>query len=261
MALGGAGVVAWCGWVSAYRRTTTAAVVTWAVTFIALVVTDVVLARSGRRKGHGLAGPLMPPLMPSSMPPPAPPSARWPSLHPWPRPGRDGARATLWGASPWLVLVLAALVWEVLGIDTGRRTPHLTISALAAAYRPLNAALLFVWMMVGLAYGAVRLWPPEPARADAGSGGSGRRPGQPGAGRRLAVWLVPALLLPASRAAGVAFWLAWVTACVCVDQVGRRSAGVVPTFDELLRFATRPAWANVLAIAAWSYAGWHLFAF
>lgn len=256
MVLGGAGVVAWCGWVSAYQRATTPAVLTWVVTFIAIVVTDVVLARSGRRKGHCLAQPLTSPPQP-----PTPPPARWPSRHPWPRPGRNGARATLWGVSPWLVLVLAALVWEVLGIDTGRRTPHLTISALAAAYRPLNAALLFVWMMVGLAHGAVRAWPPEPAPADEGSGGSGRRPGQPGAGRSLTVWLVPALLLPASRGAGVAFWLAWVTACACVDQVGRRSAGAIPTFDELLRFATRPAWANVLAIAAWSYAGWHLFAF
>ena len=53
-----------------------------------------------------------------------------------------------------------ALAWDVLGIDTGPHQYHLTISALAQAYRPLNAALLLVWMLVGVGYEAARVRAP-----------------------------------------------------------------------------------------------------
>jgi hypothetical protein len=48
------------------------------------------------------------------------------------------------GVAPWLGFIVVIVAWEVLGIDTGPNQYHLTISALAQAYRPLNAALLLV---------------------------------------------------------------------------------------------------------------------
>ena len=73
-----------------------------------------------------------------------------PDRPPWPRPGRGGAGPALRGVAPWLGLTLVVVAWEVLGIDTGPHQYHLTISALAQAYRPLNAALLLVWVLVGI---------------------------------------------------------------------------------------------------------------
>ena len=60
------------------------------------------------------------------------------------------------GVAPWILLVVVALAWDVLGIDTGPHQYHLTISALAQAYRPLNAALLLTWMLAGVGYEAAR---------------------------------------------------------------------------------------------------------
>lgn len=262
-----AAVLAWCGWVSGYHRSTAPAEVTWTVSLAAVVAVDIVLwRRLGRGGGTtSLVGP-------------------WPSRQPWPRPGRGGAGPALVGTLPWLALVIVALAWEILGLDTGRHVAHLTISALAQAYRPLNAALLLVWIGVGIAYGVITATRPS-APAD------GSRPPTPAGGDRpagqLATWPVapvvalgalgrtaghgtvapvtaparlPALLLPHTPVDGVAFWLAWVAAWVVVDQAARRSAARVPTFDEFLRFITRPAWANTLLVVAWAYAGWHLFA-
>ena len=53
-------------------------------------------------------------------------------------------------------LIVVVLAWEILGIDSGPHQYHLTISALAQAYRPLNAALLLVWVLIGIGYEAAR---------------------------------------------------------------------------------------------------------
>ena len=63
---------------------------------------------------------------------------------------------------PWLILVLVAVAWDVLGIDTGPHQYHLTISALAQAYRPLNAALVLFWILAGVGYEMARVVP-QPA--------------------------------------------------------------------------------------------------
>ena len=83
-----------------------------------------------------------------------------PARDPWPRIDRGGPGPALRGVAPWLMLLLVTLAWDVLGIDTGPHQYHLTISALAQAYRPLNAALLLVWMLVGIGYEAARVRAP-----------------------------------------------------------------------------------------------------
>lgn len=247
--------LAWCGWVSGYHRTTTPAVATWSVTLGVVVAVDVALWWRGRR--HRTA--------------PRAAGGRWPSAVPWPRPGRGGAGPAFVGTLPWLLLVVVATAWEFLGLDTGRRVAHLTVSALAQAYRPFNAALLLVWIFVGIAYGVARGLAPaagadpvsrSPASGPAPAHGGPPRTPPSGAGGTLAglTMPVPALLLPNAPDAGVAFWLVWVAVWVVVDQAARRSGGRIPSFDEFLRFITRPAWANALLVVAWGYAGWHLFA-
>ncbi|MGB7053066.1 MAG: hypothetical protein WBG41_15990 [Acidimicrobiales bacterium] len=71
---------------------------------------------------------------------------------------------------------------------------------------------------------------------------------------------MPALLLPASRPAGVAFWISLVGATVLVDLAARRSGGRLANTEEFLRFITTPPAANVLLVVAWTYAGYHIFA-
>jgi hypothetical protein len=235
---------AWCGWASGFHRTTTGAQVTWLVTAGAIAAFDIALwhrARAGR------AGPCL-----------------RPALDPWPRPGRGGTRRALLGVAPWLVFIVLIVAWEVLGIDTGPRRYHLTISALAQAYRPLNAALLLIWVLVGLGYEAARL------RAPLG-GPNGRRPAEPpktggGAAFAMAVGSTRAnhgttgLLLPQRPGIGVAFWVAVPVVAVLIDAAARHSAGRRATAEEFVRFVSTAWPANVALIAAWGFAGYHLFA-
>jgi hypothetical protein len=196
---------------------------------------------------------------------------RRPALHlapadgPWPRPGHGGGRRALLGIAPWLAITLVVVVWEALGIDTGTHEPHLTISALAQAFRPLDAALLLVWILVGIGYGAARARAPLPAaserrepRAVGPLAGAGGMQGAATAGHHPAV--VPALLLPQSRAVGVAFWIAVIVALGLVDLWARSSGGRLATAEEFARLVSGPTLANIALIAAWTFAGWHLFA-
>ncbi len=164
---------------------------------------------------------------------------------------------------------MVVLAWEVLGIDTGTHQPHLTISALSQAYRALHAALLLVWILVGLGYGAARARTPRPAPpGPAGSPDSAPstenppRAGPPAAGVFLLASSphVPALLLGDSRAVGVAFWIAVIGAAAVVDLVARRSGGRVADGEELLGLIGGSRVGNAVAIVVWTYAGWHLFA-
>jgi hypothetical protein len=238
-------VCGWCGWVSAYHRRSAAAEITWLVTLGAVLSFDLALWR-GRTNG------------------------RWglrlrPAGDPWPRPGRGGNGPALRGVLPWLALLVVALAWDVLGIDSLPHQYHLTISALAQAYRPLNAALLLVWIIVGIGYEAARV------RAPIGDGESTRDDPEPqGPEHRgaLAAALgplgiqhgTPALLLPQSPPVGIAFWLTIPILAVLIDTVARRSAGYAPTAEEFVRFISTSRLANLALIAAWAFAGYHLFA-
>ncbi|MGO9334874.1 MAG: hypothetical protein ACLQCU_12655 [Acidimicrobiales bacterium] len=53
------------------------------------------------------------------------------------------------GAALWLVVILVAAVWDVLGLLTPPGQHHLTLSALALAYRPLHALLFACWLAIG----------------------------------------------------------------------------------------------------------------
>jgi hypothetical protein len=249
LVLGGAAVAlcAWCGWASVYHRSTGPAETTWAFSLAAVLAVDLALWRGRRRMRLG-----------------------WrlqPVAEPWPRPGRGGRWLALRGLAPWIILFAVALAWDVLGLDTGPHEYHLTISALAQAYRPLNAALLLVWMLVGIGYAAARARTPigtegipaSPIKAD---------PERPAPGTALGAGVVtlgghpvvPGLLLPSSPAAGVAFWIAVPIAALLVDLAARRSHGRVARAEELARFVSTPLAANVALIAVWVFAGYHLFA-
>lgn len=240
--IAGIALCAWCGWVSGYHRTTVAAEITWGVSLGTVLLVDVALWRgkTGRRLGWRLE----------------------PARDPWPRIGRGGPGLALRGVGPWLALVLVALAWDVLGIDTGPHQYHLTISALAQAYRPLNAALLLVWMLVGIGYGAARV------RAPVGSGGDAEDPPIPQSGGALAAAMAlpavhpatPSLLLPSSPPVGVAFWVAVPLAAVLIDLLARHSEGRMANAEEFLRFVSTSRLARIALVAAWGFAGYHLFA-
>jgi hypothetical protein len=106
-----------CGWVSGLHRTTVAAEVTWAVTIIAVIAVDVALwrGRTGRPTSWHVEA----------------------ATEPWPRHGSGGSAPALVGVAPWLALTAVALAWGVLGIDTGPRRYHLTISARRVGFRRL----------------------------------------------------------------------------------------------------------------------------
>lgn len=192
------------------------------------------------------------------------------ATEPWPRAGRGGGRMALRGAAPWLVVIAVAAAWDALGIDTGPHEYHLTISALSQAYRPFNALLYLVWMFVGIGYAAAR------ARAPLGTSGlhasvdrsieSEPRGGTPSCAAGLAPVsasghsLTPALLLPSNRPAGIVFWVGLLVVAVAVDLVARRSAGRLAMAEEFARFISTATVANVALIAAWAFAGYHLFA-
>jgi hypothetical protein len=238
LGVGGVAILAWCGAVSGYHRDSPAALATWLVSLAVVLAIDLSfwLGRNGRSPGWRLE----------------------PASDPWPRPGRGGAASALVGTAPWLALVVLAAAWDVLGIDTGMHEAHLTISALAQAYRPLNAVLLLVWMLVGVGYGAARARRPMVSAAPPAPPGGGIAPSWgaafvPSTAR-------PALLLPSSKPVGVAFWLAVLAAVVVIDLVARRTDGRLATAEELVRFATSSRVANVAFVVAWTFAGYHLFA-
>jgi hypothetical protein len=155
-----------------------------------------------------------------------------------------------------------------LGIDTGPHVAHLTISALSQVYRPLDALLLLVWMLVGVGYAAARARAPHGERRREGS--LGRRPnadtrGAPalsaaGSAPAGVHATTPALLLPSNRPLGVIFWVGLLVVAIGVDVFARRSAGRVATAEELARFISTATLANAALVAAWAFAGYHLFA-
>jgi hypothetical protein len=231
--VGGVALGAWCGWVSGFRTDSAAAVATWCVSVGFVVGVDVMLWSRGGR-GSWLS-----------------PAA------PWPRPGRGGTRPAVHGLSPWLILVAVAAAWDVLGIDTGTHQAHLTISALAQAFRAVNAALLLVWLLVGMGYGLARARTPRTAPA-------AKPAGPPALAVSLVPWRghpeVPALLLPSSRPVGLVFWGAACLAGIMIDQAARRSQGRFATAGDLVRFSSTAPAARIFLIAAWAFAGFHLFA-
>lgn len=70
----------------------------------------------------------------------------------------------------------------------------------------------------------------------------------------------PALLLPSSPPAGVAFWVAVPLVAVFIDLSARRSEGRRANAEEFLRFISTSPFARIALVAAWGFAGYHLFA-
>ncbi len=233
---------AWCGWASGLHRTTAAAEITWLVSLVAVILVDVVLWRG--TKGGRLSWRLEP------------------VRDPWPRHNRGGGGPALRGVAPWLILIAVLVAWEIFGIDTGPHRYHLTISALAQAYRPLNAGLLLVWVLVGIGYEAARV------RAPVDTNAAPPFESNPELGGALTMAMGPlgthhggtALLLPQSPPFGVAFWVAVPLAAVLIDLVARHSEGRSANAEEFVRFISTSRLAHVGLIAGWGFAGYHLFA-
>jgi hypothetical protein len=226
-------------------------VVTWLVSVGAVVAVDVSLwaGRKGLRWGWRLEA----------------------AADPWPRPGRGGGGPASLGTAPWLGLVLIALAWDVLALDTSPRRYHLTISALSQAYRPLNAGLLLFWLGVGVGYGATRARaprnptriaaePPDATPHATSAAVFGMASATVSRARVLGGRSLPGLLLPEVPAVGVAFWVALPVAAIVIDQLARRSGGRFANAEEFLRFISTAMSAKVLLVAAWGFAGYHLFA-
>lgn len=243
--MAGLAVCAWFGWVSGFHRTTVAAEISWFITLTSVVLFDIALWRGSRagRPGWHLV----------------------PVREPWPRPGRGGSGPALRGVAPWLALILAVLAWEVLGIDSGPQQYHLTVSALSQAYRPLDAALLLVWVLIGIGYEAARVRAPidgNPPRPDE----TQPHPPEDGAAFTMAIGSLAAhhggtaLLLPQSPPVGVAFWVAVPFVAVLIDWAARRSDGHRANAEEFVRFISTAPAARYALIAAWVFAGYHLFA-
>ena len=234
---GGVLLCAWCGWVSGFHTDSAAAVATWLVSVAVVICIDLTLW-SRHRRPEGQVSHLS-------------------LAAPWPRPGNGGAVRALYGLSPWLILIALAAAWDVLGIDTGPHETHLTISALAQAFRPVNAALLLVWMLVGFGYGVARARAPRTTS-----------PGGPAGAHLMAGFLVPlrgrssvpSLLLPSSRPVGLLFWGAVLVVGLVVDQAARQSSGTFASSGDLVRFTTSALPVRVVLITAWLFAGYHLFA-
>jgi hypothetical protein len=232
----------WCGWASAFHRTSVLAELTWLGSLAIVVVAGVGLRRAVCR-----------------------PASVWhlaPASRPWPRPGRGGWERSLQGTALWWLLLALAATWDVLGLDSGPHQYHLTLSALSQAYRPLGAGLLLVWILVGIGYQAARARRPLPRPPH--SGNEDAAPRLPavafGAGGGVTHGVAPGLLLPPHPGIGVAFWLTVPVAAVGIDLLARRSGGRVPTAEELVRFVSTSPAVNLACLAAWTLAGYHLFA-
>jgi Na+/H+ antiporter NhaC len=59
---------------------------------------------------------------------------------------------------------------------------------------------------------------------------------------------------------GVVFWVGLLVVVIAVDVAARRSAGRMATANEFARFISTSPVANVALMAAWAFAGYHLFA-
>jgi hypothetical protein len=59
---------------------------------------------------------------------------------------------------------------------------------------------------------------------------------------------------------GVVFWVAVPLAAVLIDWAARHSEGRRASAEEFIRFISTPRLANDALIAAWGFAGYHLFA-
>ena len=54
--------------------------------------------------------------------------------------------------SPWMIVFVAVVTWEILALLTPPNQHHLTISALSQAYRPFHALLFLAWLGSGAGY-------------------------------------------------------------------------------------------------------------
>jgi len=284
--------LAWCGWASAFAAGTRAGQAVWAVSLAGVVVADLVISWVPERQGVSPSTPASDTAAAGSVrrtsPQPEAVGCSWAAAWPW--------VAMLVVVVVWEILgidtgphqphlTLSALtlafrgmraatltVWIALGIgfalvrrrvrtDRGfdrRQLPdrHLRpggagrIRNTGSVRRPGGGSLIVA--------PAIALGARGTAAGFGGSGfagsGSGARLGGSGFGVLLA------LLLGDSRAVGVGFWIGVVVCGLLVELAARRLRAGIATFETVLRTVTGPPVARIVAVGAWVYAGWHLFA-
>ena len=121
-------------------------------------------------------------------------------------------------------------------------------------------------MLAGVGYEAARARAPRPGAS--GAAPVARDLDAPGSGTTFGAGLLalgghpagPGLLLPSSPPIGVTFWIAVPLVGLLIDLWARRSDGRVANAEELVRFVSTPTVARIALIAAWVFAGYHLFA-
>ena len=124
-----------------------------------------------------------------------------------------------------------------------------------------------MWFLVGIGYEAARVRAPT-AGVPRSMLPAATEPHRPETGGVLSAGalsfgshsVTPGLLLPSIPLLGVAFWIAVPLVALLVDASARRSAGRVANGEEFIRFISTSRVANVVLIAAWAFAGYHLFA-
>lgn len=278
LAGGGCLLAAWCGWASAFHTGTWDARITWWIS-TSTVLGAWVLVRAvhvGATQEHRPGVP-------------ATGAVDHGGRHL--SPGSTKTPPLLGAVWPWIVLTMVVVVWEALGIATGPHQPHLTISALSQAFRPIHAALLATWMVVGLLWvvvtgrGSRRFAGGEPhqRRLARGTGQSAQAPDRGNGHRRQALGIATlgavrtgprlaasrelsgggsialGVLLGSSRAVGVGFWLGVVGAACAIDAIARFGPGTYCTFTGLLRMLWVQPVVRTVVVIAWLGAGWHLF--
>ncbi len=238
LGVGAAALAAWCAFATGFPRSTVGAWVVWALSSLGVVGVGMLFERGrrGQRPGWSL-----------------------------PEPHRSTSAAQPGGLRvgllPWVGVLVVIVGWEALGIDTGPRTPHLTLSALTGASRGFDAAVLFVWIAVGVGYGAARARRPQrPLKESASDALGGSLATWPAGPAPLALRHPPSLLLPGSQPAGVTFWICILALLTVIEVVARRSWGRIPTAEDLVWLTSRWRPADAVVVICWLYAGWHLFA-
>lgn len=262
--IGACAFAAWCGWASAFHTGTWDARITWWISTLTVMGAWAAI-RTGRVRGLRARRSGAPSAAGACA---TPGTAVHVGSDPW------AAPAPLRRAWPWVVLAVVVVVWEALGIATGPHEPHLTISALSQAFRPIHAALLATWMGVGMLWVAVTGAEDQVDQREAEAGpppaqGLGALVAAPAwapllhAGARgwggVGSSLGLGVLLGSSRAVGVGFWLGVVGVAVLIDAAARWGSWSHLTFVGLLQLLWARPVVRAVAIIAWLGAGWHLF--
>ncbi len=155
------------------------------------------------------------------------------------------------GAALWLVVILVAVVWDVLGLLTPPRPapPHSERHGARLPTPPCAAVCLLVGHRMG-----ARVRTDAPARAVVAMPSASHLGAALGAACRTF-----SVVIGSSKPIALAFWLAVIAALSTLEALTHLTRGPVPSAGDLVARYLHRTVLRVVAIAVWLYAGWHLF--